>query len=140
MSARNGKSPPRKQKPSKTTALAKRPQPHGGALNAGGTPGNRGGPGRPAEIVKARARNSFYVRIPVLEKVADDPRSKPRDRINAVDKLGKYGLAQARELVITTDNARAFFDCISAAIREIVPDHVEAIHLRAQRLLEDTRR
>lgn len=27
--------------------MAKRPQPHGGALNAGGTPGNKGGTGRP---------------------------------------------------------------------------------------------
>ena len=34
---------------------AKRPQPHGGALNAGGTPGNRGG-GRPKDEFKALMR------------------------------------------------------------------------------------
>lgn len=32
------------------------PQPHGGALLAGGLPGNRGGPGRPKEELRARMR------------------------------------------------------------------------------------
>ena len=37
-----------------TTAPTKIPQPHGGALNSGGTPGNKGG--RPLNEFKARMR------------------------------------------------------------------------------------
>lgn len=35
---------------------AKIPQKHGGALNSGGTPGNRGGPGRPPDAFKELCR------------------------------------------------------------------------------------
>jgi hypothetical protein len=35
--------------------VAKRPQPHGGALLPGGKPGNKGGPGRPPLAFKAFA-------------------------------------------------------------------------------------
>lgn len=41
----------RRKSTAKTTAPAKVPQPHGGALNAGGTPGNAGG-GRPPNWLK----------------------------------------------------------------------------------------
>ena len=48
---------------------AKVPQPHGGALNAGGTPGNRGGVGRPPSEVRRMAREMFEARLPVLEQI-----------------------------------------------------------------------
>lgn len=72
-------------------------QPHGGALYAGGVPGNRGG-GRPPSAVRQLARLEFEKRIPTLAKLADDKAQKTRDRIRAVDVLGKYGLGQARGL------------------------------------------
>jgi hypothetical protein len=53
----------------KTTALI--PQRHGGALNAGGTEGNAGGPGRPPSVLRERLRGSFDKRIEVLESIAD---------------------------------------------------------------------
>jgi hypothetical protein len=58
----------------KTTArcgVAKVPQPHGGALNAGGTRGNAGGTGRPPSELRARLRGSFDQRIAVIEAIAD---------------------------------------------------------------------
>jgi hypothetical protein len=46
-----------------TTGIAKIPQPHGGALNAGGTPGNKGG----------RPRNEF---IEWCEELLNDPATR----------------------------------------------------------------
>lgn len=47
------------------------PQPHGGALRTGGTPGNRGGAGRPSSEIRARLRGSFDARVAILEEIAD---------------------------------------------------------------------
>src|SRR5215213_9855370 len=47
------------------------PQPHGGALNAGGTPGNRGGRGYPPSEVRRIARDAFAARVPILERIAE---------------------------------------------------------------------
>lgn len=55
----------------KSTAVAKVPQAHGGALNAGGTPGNKGGPGRPPDAIRERLRGSFDERVGVIEDIAD---------------------------------------------------------------------
>lgn len=85
---------PQQPLPEKTATLV--PQPKGGALLAGGKPGNAGGSGRPPSIVRDRARSSFYDRIPMLEKIADQPGVEPRDRIRAIDTLGKYGLHTGR--------------------------------------------
>ena len=76
-----------------TTGMAIVPQEHGGALNAGGTPGNKGGDGRPPSKVREACRQSFAERVPILEKIADGklPDVKPADRAKAMDMLGKYG-------------------------------------------------
>lgn len=73
------------------------PQKHGGALYAGGVPGNRGG-GRPPSAVRQLAREAFEARIPMLADLADDSQQRTRDRIRAIDVLGKYGLGQAKGL------------------------------------------
>lgn len=73
-------------------------QPHGGALNRGGTPGNAGG--RPPSVLRARLRGSFEDRVKVLEEIADDAKLPPVDRIRAIDLLGKYGIGQLRELSV----------------------------------------
>ena len=75
-------------------------QAHGGALNAGGTPGNQGG--RPSSALRAVLRRSFHERIPILEEIADNPDSHPIDRIRAIETLGKFGLGQLRELSVET--------------------------------------
>lgn len=53
------------------TTVARIPQPHGGALNAHGTPGNGGGTGRPPSAIRDRFREALDKRLPVLEDVAD---------------------------------------------------------------------
>ena len=47
------------------------PQPHGGALLTGGTPGQKPGPGRPPSIVKAALRQDFDARRSILNDIAD---------------------------------------------------------------------
>ncbi len=74
-----------------------RPQPHGGALFHGGVPGHRGGTGRPPSAIRERCRGGFDRRIRVLEEIADDPLMPTRDRIRAIDLLGKYGLGTHQE-------------------------------------------
>jgi hypothetical protein len=46
-------------------------QAHGGALNSGGTPGNRGGGGRPPSEARRMAREMFTDRLPVLDAIAE---------------------------------------------------------------------
>lgn len=64
----------RKETTGKTSAPPKVPQAHGGALNAGGTPGNKGG-GRPPQAFKdflATLRNDPDAQD-ALKKAALDP-------------------------------------------------------------------
>lgn len=75
-------------------------QAHGGALLAGGAPGNPGGPGRPPTALRERLRGSLEQRVQVLEEIADDPEADSRDRIRAIDVLAKYGLGTLRELSV----------------------------------------
>lgn len=95
------------------------PQPHGGAIQRGGTPGNPGG-GRPPSVLRERLRGSFAERIPVLEGFADgvvplsqrcefcgkEPTEKleavlkvlGNDRLRALEIMAKYGLGVTKAL------------------------------------------
>lgn len=74
------------------------PQPHGGAIRRGGTPGNRGG-GVPS-VLRARLRGSLKKRVRIAEQIADDPESLPVDRLRALDFLARYGLGLLQELSV----------------------------------------
>ena len=76
-------------------AVAKIPQPHGGALNSGGTPGHRGGGGRPPGRIREAARLGFDEKIDKLIEVAEDA-EKDSDKLKAIELLGKYGLGSAK--------------------------------------------
>jgi hypothetical protein len=111
----SAKKPPRKSA-AKSAGVAKIPQPHGGALNAGGVPGNRGG-GRPTSDLRERLRGSFAERVKVLESVADgealvqvkDAAGKITemltsasvpDRLKALDLMARYGLGVKDETTV----------------------------------------
>ena len=88
----NGKQSPRVT--AAKTAVALRTQHHGGAILAGGQPGNRGGPGRPPSAIRLRCLESFESRIVVAEEIADNRDERPRDRLAALELLARYaGLA-----------------------------------------------
>lgn len=75
----------------------------------GGVVGHVGGPGRPPSAIREYCRGSFAQRVPILEQIADGkpmPRTIKkgdgesvtiditpdlRDRVQAIDMLGKYG-------------------------------------------------
>lgn len=52
--------------------LTKIPQKHGGALNPGGTKGNRGGPGRPPNAVREALRQHGWAFVQAGAAVAKD--------------------------------------------------------------------
>ena len=66
-------------------------QEHGGALKAGGTPGHKGGTGRPPSKIREAARLAFSERIEVLTAIADDEEARASDRIRAIEVLAKAG-------------------------------------------------
>jgi hypothetical protein len=52
--------------------VGKIPQPHGGALYAGGVPGNRSSAGtRAPSVIRAVLREDIYTRLPKLRAIAD---------------------------------------------------------------------
>ena len=91
------------------------PQAHGGALLAGGKPGNKGG-GRTPNELRALFREPLAKLLPVVEQIAEakDVQEvtcphcekklevvswlKAGDKLKAVDLLGKYGLGTRQEI------------------------------------------
>ncbi len=102
-----------------------------GGLLRSGNPGNVGGTGRPASLVRLRCRGSFDQRIPVLESIADDRAASASDRIAAVDKLGKYGLDARTQMGI--DEVRERVRATLGIIREELGPQV------AERIVERIR-
>jgi hypothetical protein len=99
------------------TAIAKQPQPHGGALNRGGTPGNAGGTGRPPSAIRATAREEFDKLLPRIVRIARAKSTRDADRIRAVDMLGKYGMDQA----LSVADVRAALEQTVGEIRAMLP-------------------
>ena len=73
----NGKRPGKRKTTAETAEIPKIPQPHGGALNAGGTPGNAGG-GRPRQAWKQ-----------FLAQLRDDPKVQQAVELAAQDASSK---------------------------------------------------
>ena len=84
-----------------TTAMAPTliPQPHGGALNSGGTPGNRGGTGVTRKLREAFRGDLETARQRLVEILADAD-AEPRDLIAIFDKLAKYSVGEKRDGVV----------------------------------------
>lgn len=64
------------------------PQPHGGALYAGGVPGHRGAGGRPRSEVRERALEIVQGSIHVLDEIAGGGK-RDADRIDALELAAK---------------------------------------------------
>lgn len=60
-----------RRKPAGRSAPTKVPQPHGGALYAGGVPGHRGAGGRVPQEIRQRLRDDGYDCLPTLRAIAD---------------------------------------------------------------------
>lgn len=134
-----------------------------GALYAGGIPGNRGG-GRTPSKVKELAAAKLPPHVDTLDDIANgkavvsivqkcpkcghEPEDgasteplvvRPGERVRAIEVLTK--LADTSELIVTSENSRAFFDCVSRALDEIVDGHlVGLVHERAIELFKALKR
>lgn len=76
---------------------------HGrGALNYGGTPGNKGGTGRPASKVREAFLAALDGGPEALTKIIQSPQSRDADRIAAIAAAAKIGLPVQIESVPTT--------------------------------------
>lgn len=130
MTAKKAAKTPRSKRTKTTgisTGIERVPQPHGGALNAGGTPGNIGGTGRPPSQVRAASRIAYYDRIPILEQIADDKNAANPERIAAIKTLGGFGLSGA----ISVDDVRERLGATLAQIRAALPaDDAESLIAR----------
>lgn len=112
-------------KPEKPAVGQLIPQAHGGALRHGGT--NKGGSGRPPSAIRAVAREKFDKLIPTLSRIASTKNTKDRDRIHAIDILGKYGMDQAVSLA----DVRACLKEQNEIIREfLAPEPAEELTSR----------
>ena len=113
--------------PEKSPAGELVPQPHGGALRNGSTPGtNAGGTGRPPSAIREKLRGSFSNRIATLERIADDDGQTTADRIRALDLLAKYGLGTTRELTVETVRGR-LEETIRAIEETLAPEEAEKL-------------
>lgn len=108
------------------------PQPHGGALVPGAGRGPAAGApnaGRPPSAVRALLRESFAVRVPLAEALADDPTLSAADRLRALDLLARYGLGTTRELSV--EDVKERLAATIAAVRALVPaSHAESLLIK----------
>jgi hypothetical protein len=95
----NGKKPLSKTTEKSTDLI---PQPHGGALKPGGTPGNAGGSGRPPSEIRAAMRR--HLDLEVLDDVLQKRKDGKLDTLDVAEFLAKYGLGTMKE--VTVENVR----------------------------------
>lgn len=95
------------------------PQPNGGALLAGGVPGNRGGTGRPKSEVRAAALAGADEAIPILRAILKNGKARKAERIAAGRELLKYGLGLQRE--VSMDEVRERLSRTIALLWEELP-------------------
>jgi hypothetical protein len=91
-------------------------QPHGGALFNGGKRGNRGG--RPPSEIRKAALRSLDKRIPVLDRIADNPKARDADRINAVKTLASIGFGASMAMSEVRQKLEATVAMIQASLPE----------------------
>lgn len=108
--------------PRRNVAVAKVPQPHGGALLAGGVPGHKGGGGRPPSVVRAAALEGAALAIPKL--IAQLDAEEVSVSQGAADKLLKYGLGTQRDVRLTVDDLRERLSNTVETIRRLAPADV----------------
>lgn len=76
------------------------PQKNGGALYAGGVPGNKGGTGRPPNELRRLAREGVAKALPNIQRLAEnaDLSARDADAIAAFNALAKLGVPVQHEV------------------------------------------
>ena len=123
------KAPARSKRPKKTTAkttvaastVPLVPQPHGGALKAGGTPGNVGGTGRPKAELRATLRDFASEKLPDFRAKWDA--LTPDQQVRALDLALKYGVGTQSETVLSDDDIRAWEGHVARYLYDTLTAH-----------------
>lgn len=71
-------------------------QKHGGALLSGGVPGNKGGGRYPDRIKQILQEGMFEAAPSIVQLAKGGEHVSAGDQISAFDKLGKYGVGEAK--------------------------------------------
>lgn len=100
--------------PAESTDLI--PQPHGGALRRGGT--NKGGTGRPPSEIRRAALKSLDKRLQVLDKIADNEKSRDADRIAAIKALASIGFGATMAMAEVRQKLEATVALIESTLPE----------------------
>lgn len=102
-------------------------QAHGGALYAGGVPGNNGG--RPPSAIRATARESLDKLMPRLNTIAKARKSKDSDKIRAIEVLAKIGMDRA----VSIEDVKEALRETTREIYEFLPrDQADALVARVR--------
>lgn len=97
---------------------------HGNGLLKRG--GNHPRPGRPSDAIRRRLRGSLAERIPTLREIADNKDEDTKDRLKAIDLMGKYGLGSVKELSV--EHVRERLSSTLDIIRKhLSPEQAEAL-------------
>ena len=114
---------PRDKTAGQSTAMEKIRQSHGGALNAGGTRGNKGG--RPPSKLRAMCRKMAGSRLQVLGQISSKKsKASDADKIRAVDVLLKYGVGGSA--INVADLRRALHEMSELAHEMFPKDQADA--------------
>lgn len=124
----------RQKSTAKSTAMAKVPQAHGGALNRGGTPGNKGGSGAPPQVIREKMRGTLSLILPEIEAKYKSGIVEPLDFANF---LAKYGLGTKDEMTLTSEQVKGLCQAYSASVMQIVAEETPEAFLRIQARMEE---
>lgn len=111
-------------------APTKVPQPRGGFLNSGGTPGNPGG-GRPPNRIRLKAREILEDDgMPRLQEIIKSKESSEGTVVAACRTLSDLGVPKQHEQTITLNNAvvyDAWADCVGEKLGPVVLAELQAL-------------
>ena len=121
------------------TTVALIPQPHGGALASGGTPGNKGG-GRPSSALREAFRGDLETARtkmlaileregPACEECGRGGRARDSDVVAIFDKLAKYSLRERREVVVMTPKV---MNELGAVVARFVTDEADRDQIKQE--------
>lgn len=137
MNTRSKKLAKPKKTTAKSTTITKVPQPRGGSLNSGGTPGNKGGGRHPNEVIQLATTLSFEELIPRLRELINDQSTPAKTVVSACAAI--IGLVPKKEEGLPPDRVRALCQSYSQQVMqivaEIVPDAFLAIQARVEEQL-----
>ena len=94
------------------------PQPHGGALKPGGTPGNKGG--RTPSALRKMALRRGPKMLQVLNTIANDEKAKKGDRVAAAREMLRIGMGPT----MSRDEVRDKLQATVMAAEAMLPEEL----------------